>query len=95
MVGFSYISMYRRVWFSFSCSWTEQYNWINAKPWDVIPDTLSINQDSGAGSGEDVPGLSSGSSDTSDGGDIEHEVLQERLTQQAQECERQLEQELR
>jgi hypothetical protein len=48
-----------------------------------IPGRLFMDVDSGAGSGEDDPGLSSGSSDSSDVDELE--LLNERLAQEAAE----------
>lgn len=65
---------------------------------ELFPDKMLMNADDASDGGQDPPGLSSGSSYTSDVDheqDPEHEALQDRLEQQAADLQYQLEEESR
>lgn len=86
-----------------TCSWYgEVYNYIYEITQEIgrelLPDKMLMNSDNGSDGGQDPPELSSGSSYTSDVDheqDPEHEALQNRLEQQANELQHQLEEEAR
>ena len=65
---------------------------------DLIPDRLYMNVDSGSNGGDDVPGLSSGTSDVSDMDheqSHQHQDLQDQLERRAEEHQRQFEEQAR